>query len=206
MTDTHTPDLSATLHTDNSANTTQHGHTTHTDNSSENNPTQTYTIEDDMTDIVNALIDIVRWSASFSLTDFICRLLGRGFDPEGCSLPEWKFDASPETPFVILPNQHVQQEGDGFAVYDGVIYTNAKTVGREAWEIETLTVQEMIAMQQYNPVLRNITLARKIKYHLKQGKNDSEIGRVLGYATPYIKHHRLAFEKAANTPSHSPTE
>lgn len=198
MTDTQAQHLSASAIADNHTDTATNGQAPNADNTAGANTTQTYTITDDIRDITSAIVDTLRWFASFSLTDLICRIMGRGFDPEGCTLPEWPVDVPAETPFVILPNQHVQPEGEGWAVYDGVIYANAKTVGREPWQVETLTVAEMIALQGYNPSLRNIPLARKIKYLLKQGQTDAEIATAVRYTPAYVKHHRLAFEKAAN--------
>lgn len=194
MTDTQQQPMSASQSTDNRTDDTANGHTTNTDNDT----TRTYTIEDDITDIVNALLDILRWITSFRLTETICRLLGHGFDPEGCALPEWDFKPAAAAGFTILENEHVQPEGEeGYAVYDGVVYANAKVVTKEPWEEVRLTAGEIITMQQYRPALRNLILAKKIKYHLSNGKNDEQIAPLVGYAVTYVKHYRLAFEKAA---------
>lgn len=184
-----------------SASADQHkdnGHTTNTDNHTDNDPTRTYTLEDDITDITNALLDIARWITSFRLTETICRLLGHGFDPEGCTLPEWDYKPATAEAFTILENEHVQPEGEeGYAVYDGVVYANAKVVSREPWEEIRLTPAEIITMQRYSPALRNLILAKKIKHLLSQGKTDDQIAPLVGYAITYVKHYRLAFERAA---------
>lgn len=194
MTDTQQQPMSASQHTDNSTDNATNGHATHTDNPD----THTYTIEDDITDILNALLDILRWITSFRLTETICRLLGHGFDPEGCKLPEWDYKPATAEAFTILENEHVQPEGEeGYAVYDGVVYANAKVVSREPWEEIRLSAAEIVTMQQYRPALRNLILAKKIKYLLSQGKSDDQIAPLVGYAITYVKHYRLAFERAA---------
>lgn len=197
MTDTRTHDLSVNQHTDNRTDNCTDGHTAHTDNSAANDPARTYTIEDDIRDILSALIDILRWIASFSLTDFICRLLGRSFDPEGSKLPEWNFDAPKAEAFRILHDEHIQPEGDGYAIYDKVVYGNAKVTNREEWENERLTLEEVIALQQYKPALLNTSLAKQVKYYLKKGSKDRQIAVLSGYAEKTIQHYRLALERAS---------
>lgn len=130
-------------------------------------------------------------------TETIARLLGHGYYPDRCTLPEWNFDASKAESFTILHNDHIQQEGDGIAVYDRVVYGNAKTTKREEWDAEVLTQKEIIALQQYKPPLLNTSLAKQVKYHLKKGATDHQIAVLSQYAKNTIQHYRLALEKAA---------
>lgn len=130
-------------------------------------------------------------------TETIARLLGHGFDPEASRLPEWNFDAGKNAEaFRILHDEHIQQEGSGFAVYDKVVYGNAKVTTREEWENQTLTLDEVIALQQYKPPLLNTALAKQVKHYLKKGSTDREIAVLSGYAEKTIQHYRLALDKA----------
>jgi len=177
---------------------TDNGHTTNTDNRTDNDPTHTYTIADDIRDITSVLIDTLRWIASFRLTETICRILGHGFYPEGSKLPEWNFDpGKTQEAFTILHDEHIQKEGDGFAIYDKVVYGNATVTKREEWENERLTLEEVISLQQYKPALLNTALAKQVKYYLKKGSNDHAIAVLSGYAQKTVQHYRLALERAS---------
>lgn len=143
--------------------------------------------------LLDELYDLVVWVFSFSLTRIIARITGRHWDPEGSRLPEWK--AAEETPFKIVANEYIRVEGDQFAIYDGVVYNNARVVGGADEEVQ-LTVAELATLQQYDPPLRNLTLARKIKRLLGEGKSDYEIALLAPCSESYAKHHRLALEKA----------
>lgn len=131
-------------------------------------------------------------------TETIARLLGHGYYPDRSQLPEWNFnpDKAEET-FRILHDQHIQQEADGIAVYDGVVYGNAKTIKREEWENEVLTQKEIAALHSYNPPLLNAALAKQVKYYLKKGHTDHEIAVLSRYKEKTIQHYRLALQKAS---------
>lgn len=146
--------------------------------------------------ILDELYDIARWVCSFSLTRTIARILGRHWDPDGSRLPEWKVS---ETPFKIVANEYIRLEGDQFAIYDGVVYNNAKIVGASPDEDTQLTAAEIACLQNYQPPLRNLTLARKIKRLLSEAKSDYEIALLAPCSESYVQHHRLALKKANTT-------
>ncbi len=152
---------------------------------------------DDLRLIRDTLIDTARWIGRMRPTEAICRLLGHGFYPDGSRLPEWNFDAGKTENFQILHNEHIEPEGEGFAVYDGVIYGNAKVERKEEWQSEHLTQNEVVALLQYKPPLLNTALAKQVKYYLKRKSSDREIAVLSGYAEKTIQHYRLALEKAS---------
>ena len=154
-----------------------------------------YTLFDDIKDIGKALWWMLYGIATFNYTEFLCRLLGHGFDPEGSRLPEWNIDPN-EQPFVVLQNECVHPEGEGVAIYDKVLYANAKEVSKDPWNAEILTQAEIMSLFNYNPKLTNTSFAKQVKHYLKMGKTDHEIAVLSKYAEKTVKHFRLALEKA----------
>ncbi len=186
--------MSANTRTDADADTAQ-GAVLHSDGHPADTALREWWTSTDLYAILSAILDLLQWAATFSLTDTICRILGRHFDPDGSRLPEWNIDPD-EKPFVILPNEGAQQEGEGVAIYDKVLYTNAKEVSKEPWATEVLTQTEIISLFNYNPKLTNTTLAKQVKHYMKAGKTDHEIAVLSKYAEKTVKHFRLALEKA----------
>lgn len=154
-----------------------------------------YTPLADIRDILNALWWMLYGIGTFNYTEFVCRLLGHGFDPEGSRLPEWNIDPN-APPFVVLPNECVHPDGEGVAIYDKVLYTNAKEVSKDPWSAEVLTQAEIISLFNYNPKLTNTSFAKQVKHYLRLGKTDHEIAVLSKYAEKTVKHFRLALEKA----------
>lgn len=152
--------------------------------------------------LLDELYDLACWVCSFSLTRTIARLLGRHFDPNGSRLPEWKI--RDQAPFQVLANEYIHLEDDGqaLAVYDGVVYRNARIIG--GTEEEGLTGAEIIALQQYNPPLRSLTLARKVKRCMAEGNTDQEIAALANCSVSYARHYRLALTKANKQEPTSP--
>lgn len=144
--------------------------------------------------LLEEIYEIVLWIASFSLTRTIARITGRHWDPEGSRLPEWK--VREVAPFQVLANEYIHLDDDGknLAVYDGVVYRNAKIVGGD--EEEGLTGAELVALQQYNPPLRSLTLAKKVKRCMAEGNTDQEIAALANCSISYARHYRLALKKA----------
>lgn len=182
--------MSANQHTDNRNNDATHGHTTNTD-----------TIADDIRDITAALVDTFRWITSFSLTDFLCRIMGHGFDPEGCLLPAWDYKPTAEGESRQILDVADIDGGEevigAFTVEPNGDMRYADAPIRKMEQMLELTDQEWEEMKDYDPPLLNRHLAKKLKYHWKNGASDREAGILAGCSVSYARHHRLAFQKAA---------
>ena len=152
--------------------------------------------------LLDELYDLFLWITSFSLTRTIAKLSGRHWDPEASRLPEWKM--RDQAPFQVLANEYIHLEGDGqaLAVYDGVVYRNAKIVGGS--EEEGLTGPELIALQNYNPPLRSLTLAKKVKRYMAEGNSDQQIAALANCGVSLARHYRLALTKANKTDQNPP--
>ena len=131
------------------------------------------------------------WKWDF--TEWLCRITGNGFDPNGCKFPVWDYDpnAKNEKTFEVKAAEYVERDGETVIVYDGVTYRNAKRKG-EAKEIN-LTAEEIEAVANYpNPKLNNLTYASDVKEWFAKGKSDYEIGLLAGCGQSYARHYRLA--------------
>ena len=139
----------------------------------------------------------------FDLTEFICRLFGAGFDPDGCKLPEWNYQPSTsngERAFEIRANEYIEANGETVAIWDGVVYKNATI--KEGKSAVNLTQAEIEAIADYkNPTLKNLTTASGVKEWLAKGKSDYEIGLLVGCGQSYARHYRLALQKANLSPT-----
>lgn len=139
--------------------------------------------------------------ARFSPTEFLAKMLGHGFDPDGSRLPEWEL--KPDRP-KITEIDDIEVKGGGFPVgYDGNLIrsepvTKAQVrAEKDAAAYDELTDAEKEALINYTPPLLNFPLARKIKRHLLEGKSDYEAALLAGCKQSYARHHRLAFQRAA---------
>lgn len=168
-----------------------------------------YTLFDDIKDIASALLDLLLWIARASPTNLIARLSGRHFDPEGCPLPEWDYNAEQAAVREILDVQEVdgvEETIGGFKIgYNGeFVYSASKSKAEVKAEKEVakpgevkITEREWEELKNYDPPLLNIPLARKVKNYLLQDMNDREISILTGYKPATVKHYRLALQKAA---------
>lgn len=139
----------------------------------------------------------------FSPTNFLASALGHGFDPDGSRLPAWEL--KPDRP-MIPQTEEIEVKSGGFPVgFDGnLIRSEGTTKAQEAAAKQVkdqaqITDDEWKAMQNYNPPLLNIPLARKIKTYWLEGKSDYEAAVLAGCSESYAKHYRLAFQSAAKT-------
>lgn len=140
--------------------------------------------------------------SQFNLTETICRILGHGFDPEGCRLPEWDYKPAAAESREIL--DVADTEGGEQVIGTFVINSNGELKYSTGAEVKSkvepmveLTDAEWEEMKNYNPILLNRPLAKKLKYHWLNGASDKEAGILAGCSQSYARHHRLAFEKAA---------
>ena len=141
----------------------------------------------------------------FDLTEFICRLFGAGFDPNGCKLPEWNYQ--PSTSKQVRPMDFEEIKTGGFPnEYDGALkYSSPETIAEQraqrAFKSVGLTEKERECLKEYNPPLLNATLAEAVKRLILEGKTDREMAILLNYSESTVKHYRLALERANPSPA-----
>jgi len=138
--------------------------------------------------------------ATFNVTNFILTSLGHGFDPDGSRLPEWVQETT-QPPAA----DDVEIKSGGFPIAfgkDGLEYLEPPPLPqakaeKQVQEQAEITEAEWNALKNYTPPLLNVSLARKIKTYLAEGKTDYQIGLLADCKQSYARHYRLALQRAA---------
>ena len=134
-----------------------------------------------------------------SIATFFVEFSGNGFDPEGCQLPAFK---AYKPPTARVPKKEgVKDAGGDWVGFDGQkVFTNASNaVELDNYGDYGITEREYGEMLMYDPPLRNLEIAGKVKTGKARGDSLSEIARALKKDVSLIKHYSAALYRAKNT-------
>lgn len=131
-----------------------------------------------------------------SVATFFVELSGNGYDPEGCQLPAFKAYKPPTA--KVPRKEQAQEKGGDWVGWDGqkVHSTASNAVELDNYADYGITEREYGEMLMYDPPLRNLEIAGKVKSAKANGEPLAEIARRLRYDVQTIRHYSSALYKA----------
>ena len=129
---------------------------------------------------------------------FAVNVSGNEFKPDGCRLPSFSPPKPPPT--AKVPRKEAKQNKGGFWVgFDGQnIYDEGsnKVSDDENPTSHGITEREYGEMLAYDPPLRNLELAAKVKAARERGLSLAEFAKGRGEGLSLIKHYSAALSRA----------
>lgn len=130
------------------------------------------------------------------LAEEIVGMLGNKFDPDGCQLPSF---SAPKRPAATVPKKEVKADagGDWVGWDGGKLHSEGGKAITDNYEDYGLTEREYGEMIEYDPPLRNLDLASRIKRKKAEGLTLKEIARDLKRDEQTVKHYSSALYRAS---------
>lgn len=131
-----------------------------------------------------------------SVALFFVELSGSKFDPDGCQLPSF---SAPSRPAAKVPKKEVKADtgGDWVGWDGGKLHSEGSKAITDNYEDYGLTEREYGEMREYDPPLRNLDLASRIKRKKADGLTLKEIARDLKRDEQTVKHYSSALYRAS---------
>ena len=130
------------------------------------------------------------------VAETIVSMAGFGFNPDSCPLPAFP-NVKPPTAKVPKKEKPKEERGDWVAWDGGKVFGTAEnTVDLDDYADYGLTEREYGEMLAYNPPLRNLELAGKVKKWKMQGKTIKEMADISRESQSLLKHYSAALSRA----------
>ena len=130
------------------------------------------------------------------IATFIVELSGNGYDPEGSRLPAFKQYKPPTA--KVPKKEAVKNTGGDWVGWDGqkVHNTGSNAVELDNYGEYGITEREYGEMLMYDPPLRNLEIAGKVKKAKENGEPLADVARRLNKDLQTIRHYSSALYKA----------
>jgi hypothetical protein len=135
-----------------------------------------------------------------AIAAFILDVTGNGFDPDGCALPSFAPPPKPATA-KVPKKEHTGSKGGDWVGWDGgrVLSEDSKAIEFDNYADYGITEREYGEMLAYDPPLRSLEIASKVKAGKERGDTLNEIAKRLSKDVSLVKHYSAALYRAKNT-------